>query len=74
VIYVAAVEYRGAEPGTTNEGIIPGVLPTFTVTRGQATQVALKVAAPGIYSLVCTRHAPSMQATVVVLPKERPKT
>jgi plastocyanin len=55
--------------GTAHEGVIPGLLPAFTVTRGQATQVALKVATPGIYSLVCTRHAPSMQATVVVLPR-----
>ena len=54
--------------GTAHEGVIPGVLPAFTVTRGQVTQVTLSVATPGIYSLICTRHAP-MQATVVVLPK-----
>jgi plastocyanin len=55
--------------GDVHPSTIPGVADSFTVRRGEITRVTFKATKPGLYPIICTKHAPSMQATLVVVPK-----
>ncbi len=37
--------------------------------RGHEGRVTFVAGKPGLYPVICTKHRPSMQATLVVLPK-----
>jgi plastocyanin len=54
--------------GDVHPSTIPGVV-DFTVRRGEVTRVTFTAAKPGLYPITCTKHRPSMQGTLVVLPK-----
>ena len=47
----------------------PGLVESFNVKRGQITHVTFTAGKPGIYPVNCSKHLPSMQGTLVVLPK-----
>ena len=51
-------------PSTTSS-----LVDSFTVKRGQVTRVTFTATKPGLYPITCTKHTPSMQGTLVVLPK-----
>jgi len=55
--------------GDVHPSTIPGIVDSFTVKRGEVTRVTFTAAKPGLYSITCTKHVPSMQGTLVVLPK-----
>jgi len=55
--------------GDVHPSTIPGVVDSFTVKRGEVTRVTFTAAKPGLYPITCTKHTPSMQGTLVVLPK-----
>ena len=55
--------------GDVHPSKIPGLVESFTVKRGEITRVSFTAGKPGIYPLICTKHQPSMQGTLVVLPK-----
>src|SRR5882724_1866019 len=55
--------------GDVHPSTIPGIVDSFTVKRGEVTRVTFTAAKPGIYPITCTKHTPSMQGTLVVLPK-----
>jgi len=55
--------------GDVHPSTIPGIADSFTVKRGEITRVTFTATKPGLYPIICTKHAPSMQATLVVLPK-----
>ena len=55
--------------GDVHPSMIPGLAESFVVKRGELTRVTFTARAPGLYPLICTKHQPSMQGTVVVLPK-----
>ena len=55
--------------GDAHPTTIPGLVESFTVKRGEITRVTFVAGKPGLYPVVCTKHRPSMQATLVVLPK-----
>lgn len=55
--------------GDEHPSTIPGLVESFTVKRGQITRVTFTATKPGLYPVVCTKHLPSMQGTLVVLPK-----
>ena len=55
--------------GDVHPSTIPGLAESFVVKRGELTRVTFAAKTPGLYTLVCTKHQPSMQGTVVVLPK-----
>jgi plastocyanin len=55
--------------GDAHPSTIPGLVESFTVKRGEITRVALTAKKPGIYPVICTKHLPNMQGTLVVLPK-----
>ncbi len=55
--------------GDLHRGTIPGLVDSFTVKRGEVTRVAFTATKPGLYPMICTRHTPTMQGTLVVLPK-----
>ena len=55
--------------GDVHPSTIPGVVDSFTVKRGEVTRVTLTATKPGLYPIICTKHTPSMQGTLVVLPK-----
>jgi plastocyanin len=55
--------------GDLHPSTIPGLVESFTVKRGEITRVNFAATKPGLYSIVCTKHQPNMQATLVVLPK-----
>ena len=55
--------------GDMHPSTIPGLVESFTVKRGEITRVTFTAGRPGIYPIVCTKHRPSMQGTLVVLPK-----
>jgi Cupredoxin-like domain len=42
---------------------------SFTVKRGQIMRVSFTAGKPGIYAVICTKHLPNMQGTLLVLPK-----
>src|SRR5947199_1464251 len=55
--------------GDLHRGTIPGLVDSFTVKRGEVTRVAFTATKPGLYPMICARHTPTMQGTLVVLPK-----
>ena len=55
--------------GDSHPATIPGVADSFTVKRGEVTRVTFTAPKPGLYPIVCTKHTPNMQGTLVVLPK-----
>ncbi len=55
--------------GDMHPSTIPGILDSFTVKRGQITRVTFTASKPGLYPIICTKHQPNMQGTLVVLPK-----
>jgi len=55
--------------GDMHSGTIPGLADSFTVKRGQITRVTFTATKAGLYPIICTRHVPAMQGTLVVLPK-----
>ena len=55
--------------GDVHPSTIPGLVDSFTVKRGQITRVTLTASKPGVYPIICTKHQPNMQGTLVVLPR-----
>lgn len=55
--------------GDVHPSTIPGLADSFTVKRGQITRVTFTARKPGLYPIICTKHQPTMQGTLVVLPK-----
>ena len=55
--------------GDVHPSTIPGIVDSFTIKRGEVTRVTFTATKPGLYSITCTKHVPSMQGTLVVLPK-----
>lgn len=55
--------------GDVHPSTIPGLVDSFTVKRGEVTRVTFTASKPGLYPVICTTHVPSMQGTLVVLPK-----
>ena len=55
--------------GDVHPSTIPGLVESFTVKRGEITRVSLTASKPGLYPIICTKHLPSMQGTLVVLPR-----
>jgi plastocyanin len=55
--------------GDVHPATIPGVVDSFTVKRGEVTRVTFTATKPGLYPIICTKHTPTMQGTLVVLPK-----
>ena len=55
--------------GDMHPSTIPGHVESFTVKRGQITRATFTAGKPGIYPITCNTHQPSMQGTLVVLPK-----
>ena len=55
--------------GDMRSGTIPGLADAFTVKRGQIARVTLTATKPGLYPIICTKHVPAMQGTLVVLPR-----
>lgn len=55
--------------GDEHPGTIPGLVQAFTVKRGQITRITFTASKAGLYPMICTKHTPSMEATLVVLPK-----
>lgn len=55
--------------GDVHPSTIPGVVNSFTVKRGEITRITVTGTKPGLYPIICTKHGPSMQGTLVVLPK-----
>ena len=55
--------------GDVHPSSIPGVVDGFVVKRGEVTRVTFTAGKPGLYPIVCAKHGPSMQGTLVVLPK-----
>src|SRR5712691_873816 len=55
--------------GEVHPSTLPGIVDSFTVKRGEVTRVTFTATKPGLYSITCTKHVPSMQGTLVVLPR-----
>ncbi len=55
--------------GDVHPSTIPGLVNSFTVKRGEVTRVTFTAPKPGLYPIICTKHTPGMQGTLVVLPK-----
>ena len=55
--------------GDVHPSTIPGIVESFTVKRGQISRVTFTASKPGLYPIICTKHLPNMQGTLVVLPK-----
>lgn len=55
--------------GDVHPSTIPGIVDSFTVKRGEITRVTFTARKPGLYPIICTKHVPSMQGTLVILPK-----
>ena len=55
--------------GDVHPSKIPGIVDSFTVKRGEITRVTFTASKPGLYPIICTKHLPNMQGTLVVLPK-----
>jgi heme/copper-type cytochrome/quinol oxidase subunit 2 len=54
--------------GDVHPSTIPGLVDTFTVKRGEVTRLTFMANKPGLYPIICTKHVPSMQGTLVILP------
>lgn len=55
--------------GDVHPSTIPGIVNSFTVKRGQITRVTFTATKAGLYPIICTKHQPTMQGILVVLPK-----
>ncbi len=55
--------------GDVHPSTIPGIVDSFIVRRGHITRVTFTASKPGLYPIICTKHQPNMQGTLVVLPK-----
>jgi len=55
--------------GDVHPSKIPGIVDSFTVKRGQITRITLTASKPGLYPIICTKHQPNMQGTLVVVPR-----
>jgi heme/copper-type cytochrome/quinol oxidase subunit 2 len=55
--------------GDVHPSTIPELAESFTVKRGEITRVTFTASKPGLYPIICTKHQPSMQGTLLVLPK-----
>ena len=55
--------------GDVHPSTIPGLADSFTVKRGQITRVTFTASKPGLYPIICTKHQPNMQGTLVILQK-----
>ncbi len=55
--------------GDVHPSTIPGIVDSFTVRRGHITRVTFTASKPGLYPIICIKHQPHMQGTLVVLPK-----
>jgi plastocyanin len=55
--------------GDVHPATIPGIVDSFSVKRGEITRITFTASKPGLYSIICTKHVPSMRGTLVVLPK-----
>ncbi len=55
--------------GDLHPSTIPGLVESFTVKRGEITRVTFVAGKPGLYPVICTKHRPNMQATLVVVPR-----
>lgn len=53
--------------GTEHPSTIEGYDLSFVVKRGEITRVSFTADKPGIFTILCSIHLPSMQATLVVL-------
>lgn len=64
-VILEIVGINGAEHPTTIEGYNLD----FVVKRGEITRVSFTADRAGIFTIRCNTHLPSMQATLVVLPR-----
>ncbi len=55
--------------GDVHPSTIPGVVGSFTVRRGEITRVTFTASKPGLFPIICTKHQPNMQGTLLVLPR-----
>jgi Cupredoxin-like domain len=55
--------------GDEHPATIQDHVESFTVKRGQITRVGFTAGKPGVYAVMCTKHLPNMQGTLLVLPK-----
>jgi plastocyanin len=55
--------------GDIHPSTIPSLVESFVVKRGEVARVTFTAAAPGLYPIICTKHLPNMQGTLVVLPR-----
>lgn len=56
--------------GDVHPSKISGIVDSFSVKRGEITRVIVTANKPGLYPIVCTKHLPNMQGTLVVLPRK----
>jgi plastocyanin len=55
--------------GDIHPSYIEGHAADFVVKRGEVSRVTFTAGKPGIYPIVCRTHLPSMQGSLVVLPR-----
>ena len=55
--------------GDEHRATIQDHVESFTVKRGHITRVRFTAGKPGVYPVMCTKHLPTMQGTLLVLPK-----
>jgi plastocyanin len=55
--------------GDEHPATIQDHVESFTVKRGHITRVRFTAGKPGVYPVMCTKHRPNMQGTLLVLPK-----
>lgn len=56
--------------GAKHSGLIDRYAPKqFTVKRGEITRVQFTADTPGVFKIHCEEHKPSMEGTLVVLPR-----
>ncbi|HYR29882.1 MAG TPA: hypothetical protein VEU30_15535, partial [Thermoanaerobaculia bacterium] len=55
--------------GAAHPTEIQGLGKTFTLQRGHVARVSFKADKPGVYPVICSTHAPSMRAEIVVVAK-----
>ena len=60
------VGINGANHPTT----IAGYDKSFVLKRGQVTKISFKADKPGLFSIQCGTHQPSMAAELIVLPRK----
>jgi plastocyanin len=55
--------------GDEHPATIQDHVESFTVKRGHITRVRFTAGKPGVYPVMCAKHLPNMQGTLLVLPK-----